>query len=125
MPWTSELTQSPAANVMPPNFGAGLPPTVPEPAEATSCSRPCVVWGASFKHLKKAAGLSNQGMAKSHAYGVSAVGVGPKTTSAQKRNMATASGVLHKGSSRMLAIECVYGTEAQPEVRNPLLAMRA
>lgn len=52
--------------------------------------------GAGFQHLKKAAGLSNQGMAKSHAYGVSAVGVDPKTTSAQKINMGLASGVLHK-----------------------------
>ena len=69
--------------------------------------------------------LSSQGMAKSHAYGVSAVGADPKATSAQKSNMATASGALHEGSSRTLAIEWVCGSEAQPELRNPLLVMRA
>ena len=36
-----------------------------------------------------------------------------------------ATGVLHKGSSRTLAIERVYGSDGQPEIRNPLLVLRA
>ena len=64
-------------------------------------------------------------MDKSQVYGVSAVGADPKTTSIQKSNLATASGALHKGSLRTLAIEWMYGPDAQPDTRNPLLAIRA
>ena len=61
--------------------------------------------GAEAKYIKKAAGLSKQGMEKSQVYGVSAVGADPKITSVQKSNLATAPGALHKGSSGTLAIE--------------------
>ena len=81
--------------------------------------------GAEAKRIKKAAGLSKQGMDKSQVYGVSAVGADPKTSSMQKSNLATASGALHKGSSRTLAIAWIYGSDAHPDTRNPLLALRA
>lgn len=64
-------------------------------------------------------------MDKSQVYGVLAVGADPKTTAAQKSNLAIASGALHKASSRTLAIEWIYGSDAQPEIRNPLLALGA
>ena len=43
----------------------------------------------------------------------------------QKSNLAAAAGVLHRGSSRTLAIEWVYGPEGQTEVNNPILILRA
>ena len=52
-------------------------------------------------------------------------GADPKVTSAQKRTFATASGVLHQRVIQDLAIEWIYGSEGQPELRNPLLVMRA
>ena len=64
-------------------------------------------------------------MAKSHAYGASAIGADPKVTSSEKSNVAAATGVLHKWSSRTLAIGWVHGSDGQPELRNPLLVMRA
>ena len=57
--------------------------------------------------------------------GLQQVGAAPTTTSLQKSNLVTATGVLHKGSSRTLAIERIYGPGGQPEVRNPLLVKRA
>ena len=63
-------------------------------------------------------------MDKSQVYGSSAVGVDPKTTSIQKSNLAVATGTLYQGVSRTLAIEWMYGPEAQPDTRNPLLAFR-
>ena len=52
-------------------------------------------------------------------------GVDPETTSIRKSNLAVATGTLYQGVSRTLAIEWVYGPEAQPDTRNPLLALRA
>ena len=69
--------------------------------------------------------LSRVGRDKSQVYGSSAVGVDPKTTSIQKSNLAVATGTLYQGVSRTLAIEWMYGPEAQPGTRNPLLAFRA
>ena len=63
---------------------------------------------------------SSQGLAKSHAYGASPIGADPKATFLQKSIIATATGVLPRGTSRTLAIEWVYGTEGQPEIRPPL-----
>ena len=63
-------------------------------------------------------------MDKSQVYGSSAVGVDPKTTSIQKGNLAVAMGTLYQGPSRTLAIEWMYGPDAQPDTRNPLLALR-
>ena len=81
--------------------------------------------GAADKQLRRAATLSKTGMDKSQVYGSSAVGVGPKTTSIQKSNLAVATGTLYQGVSRTLAIVWMYGPEAQPDTRNPLLALRA
>ena len=53
------------------------------------------------------------------------MGVDPKTTSIQKSNVAVATGTLYQGVSRTLAIELMYGPDAQPDTRNPLLAFRA
>ena len=55
----------------------------------------------------------------------SAIGASPSITSHQKSNLAAAIGVMHKGSSRTLAIEWIYWPEGQPEVRNPILVIRA
>ena len=68
---------------------------------------------------------SKIGMDKSQVYGSSAVGVDPKTTSLQKSNLAVPTGTLYQGVSRTLAIEWMYGPDAQPDTRNPLLAFRA
>ena len=81
--------------------------------------------GAWASYVRKAQGLARQGMDTSHAYGTSAVGASPTTTSVQKSKLPTATGVLHKGSSRTLAIEWIYGPDGQPEVRNPQLVIRA
>ena len=98
---------------MRPNSGNGPPPTSTVPTDrCKTVVQTLKQVGADAKQIKKAAGLSKQGMDKSQVYGISAVGADPKTTSAQKSNMATASGVIHKGSSRKLAIEWVYGTDA-------------
>ena len=51
--------------------------------------------GADDKQIRKAAGVSRHGLDKSQVYGVSAVGADPKTTTIQKRNLATASGTLY------------------------------
>ena len=64
---------------------------------------------ADAKQIKKAAGLSRQGMDKSQVYGVSAVGADPETTSIAESNLATASGALHNCASRTVAIEWIYG----------------
>ena len=59
------------------------------------------------------------------AHGTPAIGASPATTSLQKSNLAVATGVLHRGSSRTLAIEWVYGPEGQPDIRNSILILRA
>lgn len=69
--------------------------------------------------------LARQGMDKPHGYGANAIWASPNITAQQKSNLAAATGVMHKGSSRTLAIEWIYGPEGQPEVRNPILAIRA
>ena len=81
--------------------------------------------GAGASYVRKAHGLARQGLDKPHAYGASAVGASPSTTSLQKSNLAVAAVVLHRGSSRTLAIEWIYVPEGQPEVGNPVLILRA
>lgn len=81
--------------------------------------------GAGFVYVRRAQLLAGQGMDKPHGFGASVIGVSPSITSQQKSNVAAATGVMHGGSFRTLAIEWVYGPEGQPEARNPILVIRA
>lgn len=54
--------------------------------------------GAGLAYVRKAQVMARQGLDKSHAYGASAIGASPSSTSLQKSNLAVATGVLHRGS---------------------------
>ena len=48
------------------------------------------------------------------------IGADPKLTQLQKSNLANATGLQGKGTDNALAVEWVYGEDAQPTVQNPI-----
>ena len=81
--------------------------------------------GAGVKYVKQAQMMARQSMHPSQAYGNSAIGASPSITSKQKSNLATASGIMGKGSSRTLTIQWTFGPDAQPDINNPMEVIEA
>ena len=61
----------------------------------------------------------------SQVYGNSAIGTSPAVNKKQKTNLAVAIGVMGKGSSRTLSIEWACGSDAQPDINNPIMVIEA
>ena len=68
--------------------------------------------GAGIQYVRKAQMLARQSLQPAQTYGNSAIGASPSITSRQKSNMANASGVMCKGTSRTLAIQWTFGPDA-------------
>ena len=81
--------------------------------------------GVAPKYVRKAQNTARQALSPAQIYGNSAIGAAPRTHNKQKSNLAAATGVMGKGSSRTLAIEWTFGSDAQPDINNPLLVLKA